>query len=84
VSCHVLGVVGKFSMNKDVSSWFHNVSTYNEKVIENNFFIENSFKLKNYNGIWAHSWLENFQFIGFNEGIWICKSTMAFVKNIEC
>jgi len=29
---------------KGVSSWFHNVSTYNEKVIENNFFIENSFK----------------------------------------
>jgi hypothetical protein len=28
--------------------------------------------------------LENFQFIGFNEGVWICKSSMAFVKNIEC
>jgi hypothetical protein len=42
--CHALGVVGKFSMNKGVSSWFHNVSTYSEKVIENNVFIENSFK----------------------------------------
>ncbi len=44
VSCHVLGVVGKFSMNQGVSSWFHNVSTYNEEVIENKIFIENSFK----------------------------------------
>jgi hypothetical protein len=43
-SCHALGVVGNFSMNKGVLSWFHNVSTYSEKVIENNFFIENSFK----------------------------------------
>jgi hypothetical protein len=31
-------------MNKGVSSWFHNASTYSEKVIENNVFIENSFK----------------------------------------
>jgi len=36
VSCHAFGVVGKFLMNKGVSSWFHNVSTYNE-VIENKF-----------------------------------------------
>ncbi len=43
-SCHALGVVGKFSMNEGVSSWFHNVSTFSEEVIENNFFIENSFK----------------------------------------
>jgi hypothetical protein len=28
--------------------------------------------------------LENFQFKGFNEGVWICKNSMAFVKNIEC
>ncbi len=28
--------------------------------------------------------LENFQFIGFNQGVWICESLMAFVKNIEC
>jgi hypothetical protein len=27
--------------------------------------------------------LENFQFIGFNEGVWICINSMAFVKNIE-
>ncbi len=27
--------------------------------------------------------LENFQFIGFNEGDWICKNSMAFVKKIE-
>jgi len=31
-------------MNKGVSSWFHNVSTYSEKIILNIFFIENSFK----------------------------------------
>jgi len=31
---HALGFVGKFSMNKGVSSWFHNVSTYNEEIIE--------------------------------------------------
>jgi hypothetical protein len=43
-SCHVFGVVGKFSMNKGVSNWFHNVLTYSEEVIENNFFIENSLK----------------------------------------
>jgi len=43
-SCHVFGVVGKFSMNKGVSSWFHNVSTFSEEIIENNFFVENSFK----------------------------------------
>jgi hypothetical protein len=44
VFCHVLGVVGKFSMNKGVSSWFHNVSIYSEKVIENKKIHENSFK----------------------------------------
>jgi hypothetical protein len=27
--------------------------------------------------------LENFQFIEFNEVVWICGSSMAFVKNIE-
>jgi hypothetical protein len=42
-SCHVFGVIGKFSMNKGVSSWFRDVSTYSEKVIENKIFIENSF-----------------------------------------
>jgi hypothetical protein len=56
VSCHVLGVVGKFSMNKGVLNWFHNVSTFNEEVIENKFFIKNSFKSNIYNGIWAHPW----------------------------
>jgi hypothetical protein len=40
----VVGVIGKFLMNKGVSSWFQNVSTYSEEVIENIFFIENSFK----------------------------------------
>ncbi len=54
--CHVLCVVGNFSMNKGVSSWFHNVSTYSEEVIENNFFIEIHLNKKNYNGIWAHFW----------------------------
>ncbi len=44
MSCHAFGVIGKFSMNKGVLSWFHNVSTYSEEVIENKFFIENSFK----------------------------------------
>jgi hypothetical protein len=29
-------IIGKFSMNKGVSSWFHNVSTYSEEGIENN------------------------------------------------
>jgi len=33
-------VVGKFSMNKDVSSWFHNISTYNEEVIETIFSLK--------------------------------------------
>ncbi len=55
--CHALGVIKELSMNNGVSSWFHNVSTYSAKVIENNFF---KFKIhlnkKNYNGIWAHSW----------------------------
>ncbi len=27
--------------------------------------------------------LENFQFIGFNDGVCICINSMAFVKNIE-
>jgi len=43
-SCHAFGVIAKFSMNKGVSSWFHNVSTYNEEIIENTIFIENLFK----------------------------------------
>jgi hypothetical protein len=33
-------VVGNFSMNKDVSSWFHNVSTNSEEVIENKIFMK--------------------------------------------
>ncbi len=56
MSCHVLGVVGKFSMNKGVSSWFHNVSTYSDKVIENKIFMKIHLNEINYNGIWAHSW----------------------------
>jgi hypothetical protein len=40
-------------MNKGVSSWFHNVSTYNEEVIEN---LKIHLNQKIYNGIWAHSW----------------------------
>jgi len=40
VSCHVLGVVGKFSMNKGVSSWFHNVSTYSEKLLKTKFSLK--------------------------------------------
>jgi hypothetical protein len=43
VSCHAFGVVGKFSMNKGVSSWCHNISPYSEKVIEKKI-IEKSFK----------------------------------------
>jgi hypothetical protein len=40
---------------------------------------------KNYNGIWAHSFvlLKNFRCIGFNEGVWICRNPIAFPKNIE-
>jgi hypothetical protein len=54
VSCHAFGVVGKFSMNKGVSSWFHNVSTYNEEVTENKKFMKIHLNEKIYNGIWAH------------------------------
>jgi len=56
VSCHALCVVGKFSMNKNVSSWFHNVSTYSEKVIENKNFMKIHLNETIYNEIWAHSW----------------------------
>jgi hypothetical protein len=56
VSCHACGVVEKISMNKGVSSWFHNVSTYSEEAIENNFFMKIHLNETNYNGIWAHSW----------------------------
>jgi hypothetical protein len=31
-------------MNKGLSSWFQNVSTYSEEVIEKKKIIENSFK----------------------------------------
>jgi hypothetical protein len=40
-------------MNKGVSSSFHNVSTNNEKVIENNFSLKIHLSKNNYNGIWA-------------------------------
>jgi hypothetical protein len=55
-------------MYKGVSNWFHNVSTYSEEVIENIFFIENSFKLKKlqWNLGTLLVLLENFQFIGFD------------------
>jgi hypothetical protein len=56
VFCHALGVVGKFLMNKGVSSWFHNVSTYSEEVIENKNFMKIHLNKTNYNGIWAHFW----------------------------
>ncbi len=56
VSCHVLGVVRKFSMNKGVSSLFHYVSTYSEEIIENKIFMKVHFNETNYNGIWAHFW----------------------------
>jgi hypothetical protein len=39
-SCHALGVVGKFSLNKGVSSWFHNVSIFNDEVIETIFSLK--------------------------------------------
>jgi hypothetical protein len=42
-------------MNKGVSCWFHNFSTYSEEVIENNFFMKIHLNETNYNGIWAHS-----------------------------
>jgi hypothetical protein len=69
-------------MNKGVSSWFHNVSTYSEEVIENKIFIENSFKFKK-------SWnlgtffilLEKIRWIGFNEGVWIVEIQWHFQKN---
>jgi hypothetical protein len=56
VFCHALGVIGKFSMNKGVSSWFHNVSTYSEEGIKNKIFMKIHLNEKNYNAIWAHSW----------------------------
>ncbi len=40
MSCHVFGVVKKFSMNKGVSSLFHYVSTYTEEIIENKIFLK--------------------------------------------
>jgi hypothetical protein len=43
-------------MNKGVSSWFHNVSTYNEEVIEKKKSLKIHSSKKHYNGIWAHSW----------------------------
>jgi hypothetical protein len=55
-SHHALGVVGKFSMNKGVSSWFHNVSTCSEEVIEKKNSLKIHLNKKNYNGIWANSW----------------------------
>jgi hypothetical protein len=27
--------------------------------------------------------LEKFQFIGFDEGVWICKNSMAFAKKLN-
>jgi len=56
VSCHAFGVIGKFSMNKSVSSWFHNVSTFSEEFIEKKFFMKIHLNQTNYNGIWAHFW----------------------------
>jgi hypothetical protein len=44
VSCHAFRGIGKFSMNKGVSSWCHNISPYSEEVIEKKKIIENSFK----------------------------------------
>jgi len=41
--CHALGGVGKPSMSKGASSWFHNVSNYNGEVIE---YVEQFFSLK--------------------------------------
>jgi hypothetical protein len=43
-------------MSKGVSSWFHNVLTYNEEVIQNTFLLKFHLNKKNYNGICAHSW----------------------------
>jgi len=59
VSCHALGIVGKFSMNKGVSSWFHNVSTYSEEAIENKIFMKSHLNETNYNGIFPHLYLVN-------------------------
>jgi len=56
VSCHAFGVLGKSLMNKSVSSWFHNVSTYSEEVFENKNFMKIHLNEANYNGIWAHFW----------------------------
>jgi len=44
-SCHALGTIEKPTMRKHARSWFHNVATYNEEVIEyfTKKFSENSF-----------------------------------------
>jgi hypothetical protein len=46
-------------MNKGVSSWFHNVSTYSEEAIENKIFMKSHLNETNYNGIFPHLYLVN-------------------------
>jgi hypothetical protein len=44
---HSFDTIGKLLMNRGPLSWFHNVLTYDEKVIEySNFHPKNSFKSK--------------------------------------
>ncbi len=71
-------------MNKIVSSWFHNVSTYSEEVFENKNFMKIHLNETNYNEIWAHFWYcqktfdsqDLMKVFGFAKVPW-------FAKNIE-
>jgi hypothetical protein len=56
-----------------------------KKLLKTMFSLKIHLNKKNYNGIWAHSFvlLKNFRCIGFNEGVWICRNPITFPKNIE-
>jgi hypothetical protein len=59
-------------VSRGPSSWFHNVSTYLEKLLNINKKLHLRFiqiKTKHYNGIWAHFWfVGNLQCVGSNGG----------------
>ncbi len=58
-SCCALGTIGKLTMSRGVSNWFHNVLTYGREVIEywTNFpFTIYLNQNEIYSGIWTCSW----------------------------
>jgi hypothetical protein len=64
--CCALGTIGKPLTSRGAPSWFHNVLTCGEKIIE--YWTFNSkLKIKNYL-IALLVLLEGLQWIGFNEG----------------